>query len=458
MKLFCLYLLSTLSLAALDPATLPLHSPDWHERRAAVEILGKLDTPQAAALLLAAMHDPQSEVADAACTSFWETARPYTPEMMEDMLKILPNVPVITQRKIVQNIPVIVSIVLASQKPAPNALPQPPKLPPEDLAIIYPLYMTEDTQLLKTMLTDYFFFNGLKLPEERLLRWISMPDEISTRALLISPMWVKSDALIKALSDRWENASDAWKLQSVQMPWGAQEYSTWLAQHTGEHGVVGEMAKLTLQMRKPSVAGMADLRKELTLPLTIQRWAQLLPALGKNGMPLAVNEIKPNEPVTVDILNFWAIYQTPLPEKIALDLLSDNRRVVREVAGSYIAKPDTGHIRQWCRSEWPDVRALGIRFGAPDEVEILLVDENSEVRAAAVIRWITQNWPNTEKVLNYGLDDDLIQDAVLLAAVRLPQLDDPLSLWANTNNQKVKLEHAKTLAKPATHIVPLQPR
>jgi hypothetical protein len=427
-------------LAQRAQTTLQLHSPDPKERKATVEIIGKSNDPGVMAALLSAMRDPDESVAASALFTFWENPRPYTADVMEGMLHLIPDVSLSLRRTIVENLPLIAGVIGQQRSPLRLA-----PLSPQDTRIIQALFESDDRRMLRNLLADFNYFSNLTLSDVQLLRWIAMPDEISVKALSLAPRWVEPPALLAALEERWKTADDAWKLQAVQMPWADGQYLAWLDRHE-EPGEVGEMARLTALMYSGiSPAKLADVRHQLTTPAALHRWAQMLPALGKAGSGQALAELVPDGLLTPDLVQNWGAFGTAIPPEIAAPLLDDRRMTVRAFAEQSIQGAAPDQAQGWCGSEFYDVRVLGARLAPRAAVEDLLIDDRPEVRLAAVVRWANENWPDLDKTLRYGLADPLLTDNLLLATVNLPQCQAILSAWGASEPQRSKLNSAKSI-------------
>jgi len=420
--------------------TLQLHSPDPKERKATVEIIGKSDDPGVMTVLLSAMRDPDESVASSALSTFWENPRPYTADVMEDMLHLIPDVSPPLRRTLVENLPVIAGMIAQQRRPLRLS-----PLSPQDTRIIQSLLDSDDPRILRNLLADYFYFSGLTLSADQVRRWIAMPDEVSIKALPLAPHLGDAPSLLSALDERWKTASAAWKLQAVQIPWGDRQYPAWLDRHL-EPGEVGEMARLTLLMLTGITPDkMAEVRRQLAAPAALHRWAQLLPALGPAGSSLALAEMRRDGVLTPDFIQYWGSFGTPLPPEIAAPLLSDRRMAVRSFAARFISFAAPDQAKEWCKAEYYDVRVLGARFADRAAVEDLLVDDRPEVRLAAIVRWATENWPDLDKTLRYGLSDPLLTDNLLLATVGLPQCQTILAAWGASEPQSSKLNSAKSI-------------
>jgi len=427
-------------LARRAQTTLQLHSPDPKERRATAEIVGKSNDPGVMTALLAAMRDPDESVAASALSTFWENPRPYTADVMEDMLRLIPDVSLPLKRTIVENLPQITSVIAQRRVPL-HLMP----LAPPDLRIVQSLYDSDDPRILRNLLADYRYFSSVSLSEEQLRRWIAMADDISIKALPLAPRWVEGPVLVAALEERWKTADAAWKLQAVQIPWNDPQYLAWLADHL-EPGEVGESARLTLlTLTGLTLDKMAEVRPQLTTPAALHRWAQMLPTLGAAGGDLALAELQPDGLLTPDFIPYWTIFGTVVPPEIAEPLLGDRRMSVRSFAEQFFQRAAPEQAKAWCASEYYDVRVLGARLADRTAVEDLLVDDRPEVRLAAIVRWATENWPGLDQTLRYGLSDPLLTDNLLLATVGLPQCQTILAAWGASEPQRSKLNSAKSI-------------
>lgn len=427
-------------LAHCAQTTLQLHSQDPKERKATAEIIGKSNDPGVMTALLAAVRDPDESVAASALATFWENPRPYTADVMEDMLHLIPDVSLPLKRTIVENLPLITSVI-AQQRVFLRLA----SLSPPDLQIIQSLYDSDDPRILRNLLADYRYFSSVSLSEEQLRRWIAMADDISIKALPLAPRWVEGPLLVAALSERWKSADGAWKLQAVQIPWRDPQYLGWLAGHL-EPGEVGEMARLTLiTLSGLTRDEMAEVRTQLASPAALHRWAQMLPALGRAAGDLALAELLPDGLLTPDLIPYWNIFGIVVPPEIAEPLLSDRRMAVRSFAEQFFHSAAPAQAKAWCASEYYDVRVLGARMADRTAVEDLLVDDRPEVRLAALVRWATENWPGLDQTLRYGLSDPLLTDNLLLATVGLPQCQTILAAWGASEPQRSKLNSAKSI-------------
>lgn len=458
MKYIIPYILmaSLLLSGEVDDAVAGLGSSDPAIRKSSAVLLGKSNSVAATQALASAMTDSDPGVREAACVSFWEQPRPYSVPVIAQVLMTAKLPDPVVRQYVVENLNLILSVLVQRNMQVPNRpmVAQNPfraALLPDELQLVEQMFETTDRKLLRHLMGCFGMIQP-KVDPALIASWVSQEDD--SISLMAFNMGLPIETLLPLVFKRWDAASETWQIQCLQTFGTHPVMRDWLRTKALTPNV-SELALTLSELQPPvTVEKFRALRKRLTSPIAVQRWVRSLPMLQKEGLSLALEVLESDDIAIATVIEIWGMYQIPLPPETALRLLRDRRRSVRQFASNFIGNPPEEKIKALCQSEWLDVRLLGINRSNLAGLEDYLIDDNTDVRNQAINRWLmlapASQVPaaTIAKVLNYGLNDPLCQDSVIMVAVNRPELASLLEAWAATPERKAKIQSAKPPPPP----------